>query len=72
MSKKSSISFRFYNSDEHLEVLYKSLVKGSLDREDVAELEKENMKNSHEIKQSFRHASKAHKSYVWRTSIGKI
>ena len=27
------------------------------------------MKNSHEIKQTFRRASKAHDSYLWRTSV---
>ena len=45
------------------------MVKNSLDREDVANLEKENVKNSHEIKQTFRNASKAHKSYLYRTIV---
>jgi len=35
----------------------------------VANLEKENVKNSHEVKQSFRNASKASKSYLYRTSL---
>ena len=61
--------FRCYASDEHLEGLYSHLVKTSLGREDVANLEKENVKNSHEVKQSFRNASKASKSYLYRTSL---
>ena len=60
---------RCYSSEEHLEVLYSSLVKTSLGREDVANLEKENVKNSHEVKQTFRNASKAYKSYLYRTSL---
>ena len=35
----------------------------------MANLEKENVKNSHEVKQSFRNASKASKSYLYRTSL---
>ena len=58
--------FRFYNSEEHLEMLFNSLVKSSLGREDVAKMEKENMANSHEIRQTFRNASKAHDSYLYR------
>ena len=60
---------RWFSSEEHLEVLYSSLVKTSLGREDVANLEKENVKNSHEVKQTFRNASKAYKSYLYRTSL---
>ena len=66
---KPVFPYRCYASDEHLEVLYSSLVKTSLGREDVANLEKENVKNSHEVKQSFRNASKASKSYLYRTSL---
>ena len=44
-------------------------MKNSLNREDVANMEKENIKNSHEIRQTFRNASKAHYSYVYRTSV---
>ena len=60
---------RFYNSDEHLEKLFNSLVKTSLAREDVANMEKENFKNSHEVRQSFRNTRKAHDSYLYRTSV---
>ena len=35
----------------------------------MANLEKENVKNSHEVKQTFRNASKAYKSYLYRTSL---
>ena len=37
-----------------MEILYDSLIKSSLGREDVAKLEKESVANSHEIKQTFR------------------
>ena len=47
-------------------MLFNSLVKSSLGREDVAKMEKENMANSHEIRQTFRNASKAHDSYLYR------
>ena len=60
---------RFYNADEHLNVLYDSLVKSSLDSEDVANMEKENFKNMHEIRQTLRNSKNAHKSYLWRTSV---
>ena len=59
--------FRFYNSEQLLANLYFSLVKTSLDREDVETLEKENIKNSHEIRQAFRHSTKATDSYRYRT-----
>jgi hypothetical protein len=61
--------FRFYNSEEHLETLFNSLVKTSLGREDVANMEKENVKNSHEIQQTFRNSSKCQDSYLYRTSV---
>ena len=50
-------------------MLFNSLVKTSLAREDVANMEKENVKNSHEIKQTLRSTSKAHDSYTYRTSV---
>ena len=53
-------------------MLFNSLVKSSLGREDVAKMEKENMANSHEIRQTFRNASKAHDSYLYRTSVELI
>lgn len=62
----------FYNSEERLEVLYSSLVKTSLGREDVANMEKENVKNSHEIQQTFRNSSGCHDSYLYRTLVELI
>ena len=52
-----------------MEVLYSSLVKSSLEREDVASMEKENLKNSYEIRQALRNATNAYDSYKWRTSV---
>ena len=52
-----------------MEMLFNSLVKGSLNREDVAKMEKENVAASHEIRQTFRNACKAHDSYLYRTSV---
>ena len=64
--------FSFYNSESHMEVLYSSLVKSSLEREDVASMEKENLKNSYEIRQALRNATNAYDSYKWRTSVELI
>ena len=64
--------FRSYGSEEHMEILYDSLIKSSLGREDVAKLEKESVANSHEIRQTFRNASKAYYSYKYRTSVELI
>ena len=55
-----------------MEILYDSLIKSSLGREDVAKLEKESVSNSHEIKQTFRNASKAYYSYKYRTTVELI
>ena len=55
-----------------MEILYDSLIKSSLGREDVAKLEKESVANSHEIRQTFRNASKAYYSYKYRTSVELI
>ena len=55
-----------------MEILYDSLIKSSLGREDVAKLEKESVSNSHEIKQTFRNASKAYYSYKYRTIVELI
>lgn len=59
--------FRIYNAQTRLETLYSSLVKTSLEREDVAKMEKENEKNSHEIRQTLRNSSGCHYSYLYRT-----
>ena len=64
--------FRSYGSEEHMEILYDSLIKSSLGREDVAKLEKESVSNSHEIRQTFRNASKAYYSYKYRTTVELI
>jgi hypothetical protein len=48
---------RLYDAQTRLETLYSSLVKTSLEREDVANMEKENEKNSYEIRQTLRNRS---------------
>ena len=72
MSFLSIEYFRLYGSEGHLEALYNAMVKSSLNREDVANLEKETVKNSHEIKQKFRKSSRAHDSYLYRTTVELI
>ena len=55
-----------YNSQQKLEQFYSCLLKNSLEREDVANLEQENIKNSHEIQQMFRNSRDCHDSYLFR------
>ena len=43
--------------------------KSSLEREDVANMEKENEKNSYEIRQSLRNSSGCYYSYLYRTMV---
>ena len=58
-----------YDAQARLETLYSSLVKSSLEREDVANMEKENEKNSYEIRQSLRNSSGCYYSYLYRTMV---
>jgi hypothetical protein len=59
--------FRLYDAQARLETLYSSLVKSSLEREDVINMEKENEKNSYEIRQTLRNSSGCYYSYLYRT-----
>ena len=49
-----------------LDQFYSCLIKGSLEREDVANMEQENIKNSHEIQQTFRNSANIYYSYLYR------
>ncbi len=62
----------YYNSDVKLEQFYSALIKGTLDREDVANLEVENIQSSHEIQQAFRNSSKCYDSYLIRAVLGQF
>ena len=52
-----------------MEGFYKLLVKDSLAREDVEALEKENMKNFHEIQQMFQDSNGIYHSYITKSTI---
>ena len=43
-----------FNYNDKLEQFYTCLLKGSLEREDVANLEAETVQSSHELQQTFR------------------
>ena len=45
-------SSRFYKCESKLEQFYAALIAGSLEREDTANMEEENVRNSHEIRQA--------------------
>lgn len=64
--------FRAYNADTKLETFYDCLIKASLEREDVAMLEEENIKNTYEIQQAFRNSSACYYSYLYRTILELI
>ncbi len=51
---------------------YKLLVKESLDREDVEAMEKENIKDCHEIVQMFRKSNGVYHSYLCRTFVQMV
>lgn len=61
-----------YNADTKLETFYDCLIKASLEREDVAMLEEENIKNTYEIQQAFRNSSACYYSYLYRTILELI
>ena len=56
---------RLYNAESREEILY-SLLKESLKREDVANVEREQSKISHEVFQALRNSRGLHDSYLYR------
>ena len=56
--------FSYFRVEKRLESFYKLLVKESLDREDVEAMEKENIKDCHEILQMFRDSKGVLKYFV--------
>ena len=78
MTYARSFFFRTFAAGNKIKQFYELLVEESLRREDVDTLSKENMKNLHEIMQSFRFSNVCYWSYLTRTSleivlsIGKI
>ena len=54
MPKSNVIFFRTFAAGNKIKQFYELLVEDSLRREDVDSLSRENMKNLHEIMQSFR------------------
>ena len=61
-----------YKYDDKLEQFYTFLLKGSLEREDVADMEAENVQNSHELQQAFRNSNNCYNSYLIRTILELI
>lgn len=55
-----------------LEQFYSCLIKGSLEREDVANLDEENVKSSHEIQQTFRNSANIYHSYLYRYRLHRF
>ena len=60
------VSCSIYRCEMKLDQFYSCLIKGSLEREDVANMEQENIKNSHEIQQTFRNSANIYYSYLYR------
>ena len=64
-----SCDFSFFKAEKRMNSFYKLLVKESLDREDVDAMEKENIKDCHEIVQMFRQSNGIFHSFLCRTSV---
>ena len=64
---KSNLIGSIYKTEIKLEQFYSCLIKSSLEREDVANLEQENLKNSFELQQTFRNSVSCYKSYLYKT-----
>ena len=72
MLRKSVFSTEFsrtFAAGNKIKQFYELLVEDSLRREDVDSLSRENMKNLHEIMQSFRFSNVCYWSYLSRTFI---
>ena len=52
-----------------MDQFYKLLVKESLEREDVSKLKGENIKDCHEIEQTFKTSNGCYLSYLYRTAL---
>merc|ERR1712020_712083 len=63
------IFFRTFAAGNKIKQFYELLVEDSLRREDVDSLSRENMKNLHEIMQSFRFSNVCYWSYLSRTCL---
>ena len=66
-----SVSPRFYKCESKLEQFYAALIAGSLEREDTANMEEENVRNSHEIRQAFRNSSRCYDCYFLTVILGE-
>lgn len=55
-----------YGAESRQEILY-SILKDSLKTEDVAKMENEAAKNSHEVYQALRNSRGLHDSYLYRS-----
>ena len=60
--------YRIYDAESRQEILY-SILKDSLKTEDVAKMENEATKNSHEVYQALRNSRGLHDSYLYRFVI---
>jgi len=58
---------KFFRCENKFDQFYSLLVKESLGTEDVGNLETENVKDMHEIRQAFRNSSGCYYSYLYRT-----
>lgn len=64
-----SLFYRTFAAGNKIKQFYELLVEDSLRREDVDSLSRENMKNLHEIMQSFRFSNVCYWSYLSRTFL---
>jgi hypothetical protein len=60
---------RFFKVGKRMDAFYKMLVKDSLDREDVEDMEKEKLKSSYEILQMFRDSNGIYHSFISESVI---
>ena len=71
-SKKSPpLFYSIYKIESKLEQFYAALIAGSLEREDTANMEEENVRNSHEIRQAFRNSSRCYDCYFLTVILGE-
>ena len=64
-----SSAFRTFAAGNKIKQFYELIVEDSLRREDVDTMSRENMKNLHELMQSFRFSNVCYWSYLSRTCI---
>lgn len=77
MTKKrflQNLVYRCFSTERRENVLYNSLLKSSLEREDVQELERETARKSFEVYQNLRKSQNLYKAYYWRgwATLGTI